>query len=346
MDLLPDRVIRMALLGQEDHVLGSNTIWVCSSCETCTTRCPNGIDIAGVMDWLKEEPQLELENRLVHEAASLPPEPTVVMIQCVGSREPEHRYCSRICCGAAVKNALKLKELRPEANIFVLYRDMRTFAFKELFYKQARELGVQFLRYEPDRKPEVAPAGDRLEVTVFDQNLQAPISLTADYLVLSAAVRPNPDSKEIQHSFKLPLDADGFFMEAHVKLRPLDMVYDGIFLCGLAHGPKYAEESVSQANGAAVRAMRILAQEEISVGGAISQVIAARCAECLTCVRSCPFGVPTIDYEAHKAHIDPAKCHGYSICAAECPYKAIASMHSQDDQVLAQIDSAFDQTQG
>jgi heterodisulfide reductase subunit A-like polyferredoxin len=290
--------------------------------------------------------QLELENRLVNEAASLPPEPTVVMIQCVGSREPEHPYCSRICCGAAVKNALKLKELRPDAKIFVLYRDIRTFAFKELFYKQARELGVQFLRYEPDRKPEVAPAGDRLEVTVFDQNLQAPISLAADYLVLSAAVRPNPESKDIQHSFKLPLDADGFFMEAHVKLRPLDMVYDGIFLCGLAHGPKFAEESVSQANGAAVRAIRVLAQEEISVGGAISQVIKARCAECLTCVRSCPFGVPTIDYEAHKAHIDPAKCHGCGVCAAECPYKAIASMHSQDDQILAQIESAFEQTQG
>jgi heterodisulfide reductase subunit A-like polyferredoxin len=285
--------------------------------------------------------QLELENHLVNEAETLPPEPTVVMIQCVGSREPEHPYCSRICCGAAVKNALKLKELRPDAKIFVLYRDMRTFAFKELFYKQAREMGVQFVRYEPDRKPEVAPAGDHLEVTVFDQNLQAPVSLTTDYLALSAGVRPHANSEEIQYKFKLPLDADGFFMEAHVKLRPLDLAVDGIFLCGLAHGPKYAEESVSQANGAAVRALRVLAQEEISVGGAVSQVITARCAECLTCVRSCPYGVPTIDPIAQKAHIDPAKCHGCGICAAECPYKAIMSMHSQDDQVIAQIENAF-----
>ena len=288
--------------------------------------------------------QLELENRLVNEAASLPPEPTVVMIQCVGSREPEHPYCSRICCGTAVKNALKLKELRPDAKIFVVYRDMRTFAFKELYYKQARELGVQFLRYEPDRKPEVAPAGDLLEVTVFDQNLQAPISLTADYLVLSAAVRPHLGSEEIQHNFKLPLDADGFFMEAHVKLRPIDVASEGIFLCGLAHGPKYAEESVSQAKGAAVRALRILSQEEIWVGGAVTQVIKARCAECLTCVRSCPYGVPVIDPKVHAAVIDPAKCHGCGVCAAECPHKAIMYKHSQDDQIIAQIESAFAHT--
>ena len=286
--------------------------------------------------------QLELENHLVNEAASLPPAPTVAMIQCVGSREPEHPYCSRICCGAAVKNALKLKELRPDARIFILYRDMRTFAFKELYYKQARELGVQFLRYEPDRKPEVSPAGEGLEVTVFDQNLQAFISLTADYLVLSAAVRPHLDAKEIQDNFKLPLDADGFFMEAHVKLRPLDAGYDGIYLCGLAHGPKYAEESVSQANGAAVRALRVLSQEEIWVGGAVTQVIKARCAECLTCVRACPFGVPNIDYSEHAAVIDPAKCHGCGVCAAECPNKAIAYMHHRDDQILTQIETAFD----
>jgi heterodisulfide reductase subunit A2 len=285
--------------------------------------------------------QLELENRLVNEAASLPPEPTVVMIQCVGSREPEHPYCSRICCGAAVKNALKLKELRPDAKIFVLYRDMRTFAFKELYYKQARELGVQFLRYDPERKPEVAPAGEALGVTVFDQNLQAPVSLTADYLVLSAAVRPNPEAEEIQHNFKLPLDADGFFMEAHAKLRPLDVSFDGIFLCGLAHGPKYAEECVSQANGAAVRALRILSREKMWVGGAVTRVIKSVCAECLTCVRSCPFGVPTVDPKAHAAVIDPAKCHGCGVCAAECPHRAIVYLHNRDEQILSQIENAF-----
>ena len=147
---------------------------------------------------------------------------------------------------------------------------------------------------------------------------------------------------EIQQEFKLPLDADGFFMEAHVKLRPLDAAYDGIYLCGLAHGPKYAEESVSQANGAAVRALRILSQEEIWVGGAVTQVIKARCAECLTCVRSCPFGVPAIDTKTHAAVIDPAKCHGCGVCAAECPNKAIMFNHNRDDQIMAQIEAALD----
>jgi heterodisulfide reductase subunit A-like polyferredoxin len=284
--------------------------------------------------------QLELEDRLVHQAEALPEKPAVAMIQCVGCREPEHPYCSRICCGAAVKNALKLKELRPAAQVFVLYRDMRTFAFKELYYKQAREAGVQFVRYEPDRKPEVAAAGERLEVTVFDQNLQALIKLPADYLALSAAVRPHAGGKEIHEIFKLPLDADAFFMEAHAKLRPLDFAYDGVFLCGLAHGPKYAEESVSQANGAAARALRILSRAEIMVGGTVAQVAKSHCAECLTCVRTCPYGVPKIDYHIHAACIDPARCHGCGICVSECPHKAIELMHNRDRQFLAEIAAA------
>lgn len=288
--------------------------------------------------------QLEIENFLVHEAHALPDEPTVVMIQCVGCRELEHPYCSRLCCGSAIKNALKIKELRPRAKVFILYRDIRTFAFKECYYKHARELGVQFLRYEIDRKPQVEPAGERLEVSVHDQNLNVPIALTADYLVLSAAVRPHPGSQEIHRIFKLPLEADGFFMEAHIKLRPLDFASDGVFLCGLAHGPKYAEESVSQANGAAARALRILAQQEIMVGGAVARVVKSRCAECLTCVRACPYGVPVIDYQAHAAYIDPAKCQGCGVCVAECPHKAIQLMHSRDDQIIAEIAAALEDT--
>jgi heterodisulfide reductase subunit A len=284
--------------------------------------------------------QLEMEGLLFEGPQSLPEEPWVAMIQCVGCREPEHPYCSRLCCGSAIKNALKIKELRPQAKVFILYRDIRTFALKERYYKKARELGIRFLRYEPDLKPEAAPAGERLQVSVFDQNLQAPITLAADYLVLSAAVRPHPGGQEIHQIFKLPLEADGFFMEAHIKLRPLDFASDGVFLCGLAHSPKYAEESVSQANGAAARALRILAQQEIWVGGAIAKVIKSRCAECLTCVRTCPFGVPVIDYHAHAAYIDPAKCHGCGVCVAECPHKAIELRHNQDDQIFAEIEGA------
>jgi heterodisulfide reductase subunit A-like polyferredoxin len=284
--------------------------------------------------------QLEMENLLVNAAATLPEEPTIAMIQCVGCREPEHPYCSRLCCGSAIKNALKIKELRPRAQVFILYRDIRTFAFKEFYYKKARELGVQFLRYDLDRKPLVKPEGERLLVTVQDLNLNAPVGLTADYLVLSAAVRPHPGGQEIHRIFKLPLEADGFFMEAHIKLRPLDFATDGVFLCGLAHSPKYAEESVSQGYGAAARALRVLSQEEIMVGGAVARVIKSRCAECLTCVRACPYGVPVIDYKAHAAYINPAKCQGCGVCVAECPHKAIQLMHFRDDQVLSEIEAA------
>ncbi len=284
--------------------------------------------------------QLELEGRLELEPASLPDAPRVVMIQCVGCREPEHLYCSRLCCGAAVKNAIKIKELRPRAQIFVLFRDMRTFGFKELFYKQARELGVQFCRFEVDRKPEVAPDGDRLQVSLFDQNLQAPLTLTADYLVLSAAVRPHPGAQEIAQVFKLPFDTDGFFLEAHLKLRPLDFAVNGIFLCGLAHGPKYADEAIAQAQGAAARAMGILAQEQMLVGGAVARVIREKCSRCLTCVRVCPFAAPTVGKTAGAASIDPAKCLGCGLCTSECPMGAIELMHHREKQLGPEIRAA------
>jgi heterodisulfide reductase subunit A-like polyferredoxin len=262
------------------------------------------------------------------------------MIQCVGCREPEHLYCSRLCCGAAVKNAIKIKELRPGAQIFVLFRDMRTFGFKELFYQQARKLGVQFCRFDVDRKPEVAADGSRLQVSLFDQNLQVPLSLAADYLVLSAAVRPHPGGQEIAQVFKLPMDMDGFFLEAHMKLRPLDFAANGIFLCGLAHGPKYADEAIAQAQGAAARAMGVLAQTQMLVGGAVAKVILEKCSRCLTCVRVCPFEVPTVDKGAGVAYIDPAKCLGCGVCTGECPMGAIELMHHRENQLGAEIRAA------
>jgi len=285
--------------------------------------------------------QLELEEKLARDPDSLPQDPRVVMIQCVGCREPEHQYCSRLCCGAAVKNALKLKELRPRAQVFVLYRDLRTYAFKELYYKKARESGVQFCRFEPERKPEVAPEKQGLAVTVYDQNLGAELKLPADFLVLSAAVRPHPGSKEIARVFKLPFDVDGFFLEAHLKLRPLDFAAQGIFLCGLAHSPKYADEAIAQAQGAAARAMGVLAQEQMLVGGAIARVVKERCARCLTCVRVCPFGVPQVANPAEAAAIDPAKCLGCGLCTGECPMGAIELMHHREDQLTSEIKAAF-----
>jgi heterodisulfide reductase subunit A-like polyferredoxin len=280
--------------------------------------------------------QLELESRLVNEPDSLPLEPRVVMIQCVGCREPDHQYCSRLCCGQAVKNALTLKEIRPRARIFVLYRDMRTYGLKELYYQQARDLGVQFCRYGLEQKPEVGPGEERLQVKVFDQNLKNDLSLQADLVVLSAAVRPHPDSQEVAQVFKLPLDADNFFLEAHLKLRPLDFSADGIFLCGLAHSPKYSDESIAQAKGAAVRALGVLAQEEMQRRAMVAWVDPEKCAVCLTCVRTCPYNVPVIDYQNDTANIDPAKCQGCGVCVSECPGKAIQLKHFTDVQIIAQ----------
>jgi heterodisulfide reductase subunit A-like polyferredoxin len=261
----------------------------------------------------------------------------IAWIQCVGSREPKHPYCSRVCCGEAIKNALKIKEIRPQARVFILYRDMRTYGLKEIYYKKARDLGVQFIRFEPERKPEVTPAGDGLMVSVFDQNLKATINLQADYLALSAAIRPHPVAREIAGLMKLPLDADGFFMEAHLKLRPLDFAVNGIFLCGLAHSPKFIEESIAQAQGAAARALGVLAQEVMYVGGAVAQVDPLKCAICLTCMRTCPFGVPRVDQAEGVVIIDPAACQGCGSCASACPRKAIEVRHHRDRQFISKI---------
>jgi heterodisulfide reductase subunit A-like polyferredoxin len=281
--------------------------------------------------------QLELEHLLADQPEALPEAPTVVMIQCVGSRSPEHPYCSRVCCGEAIKNAIQIKTIRPRSQVFILYRDIRTYGLKELYYKKARDLGVQFIRFEPERQPEVSPAGDGLKIVVYDQNLKAPIQLTADYLVLSAAIRPHPASQKIAQLFKLPLDPDGFFMEAHLKLKPLDFASSGIFLCGLAHSPKYLEESLAQAQGAAARALGILAQEEMFVGGAVACVNPQQCVICLTCLRTCPYGVPRIDETEGVIIIDPAACQGCGNCASACPRKAIEVMHHRDNQFVAKI---------
>jgi heterodisulfide reductase subunit A-like polyferredoxin len=281
--------------------------------------------------------QMELENRLATEPEIAAGDLTFVMIQCVGSRSPEHPYCSRVCCGEAIKNALKIKEINPRAHVFILYRDIRTYGLKEIYYKKARDLGVRFIRYEPEEPPTVQADGIRLDISVFDQNLKATLALRADYLVLSAAIRPHPLSAEIAQIFKLPLDADGFFMEAHLKLRPLDFAASGIFLCGLAHSPKFFEESIAQAQGAAARAIGILAQKQLFVGGAVAWVDPLKCVLCLTCMRTCPFGVPRVNAAEGVIQIDPAACQGCGNCASACPRKAIEVFHYRDRQFVSQI---------
>jgi heterodisulfide reductase subunit A-like polyferredoxin len=281
--------------------------------------------------------QTDMENLLAEKPASLGAKPTVVMIQCVGSREPGYQYCSRTCCGEAVKNAITLKETNPAAQVFILYRDIRTYGLKEIYYKKARDLGVQFVRFDLERKPEVAADAQSLRISVFDQSLRADLALTADYLVLSTAVRSHPMSREIAKVFKLPFDADGFFMEAHLKLRPLDFASSGIFLCGLAHSPKFLEESLAQARGAAGRALGILSRKEMYVAGSVAQVNPLQCVACLTCVRTCPYGVPRMDESEGVVIIDPAACQGCGNCASACPRKAIVVNHNLDEQFVAKI---------
>ncbi|MBW1712433.1 MAG: FAD-dependent oxidoreductase, partial [Deltaproteobacteria bacterium] len=214
-------------------------------------------------------------NQELEQGDDLPKE--VVMIQCVGSREEDHPYCSRVCCTLACLNALALKEKKPEARVTILYRDIRTYSTKEKVYTAARNKGVRFVRFEPEDKPQVSSEDGRLMVSVLDQALKERILIPADRVVLSAAVRPNPEAKAFASRLKIPLDADGFFMEAHLKLRPVDFAAQGYFLAGLAHGPKFIEESLAQAKGAAARAAAILAQEERQVGGEVSVIDAQKC---------------------------------------------------------------------
>ena len=282
--------------------------------------------------------QLDFQKILFEHPEEIRRAKQIVMIQCVGSREEEHPYCSRVCCSTAVANALKIKEVSPQTDVAILYRDMRTYARKELFYKQAREAGVRFIRFDPEAKPEVAEDQGRLMVTVLDQNLKRPLRFRPDYLALSAAIRPGREAKALSTTLKLPLDADGFFLEAHIKLRPLDFANAGMFLCGLGHGPKSLEESLVQAKGAAARAATILAQKEIQVGGKTAVVDEELCVACLTCARVCPFGVPTIN-ERHFAEMNPAACQGCGNCASACPQGAIQVGHSKDDQYLALLEA-------
>ena len=278
--------------------------------------------------------QLGLQERLDSDPAALAGVDNVVMIQCVGSRTQDHSYCSRICCTQAVANALAIKQLKPDTEVSVLFRDIRTFSHKELYYKQAREAGVNFIRFELDSPPVIDEDQGRITVRVMDHILGRPIVLEADRLVLSAAVRPRDDIHELASALKLPLDADGFFMEAHLKLRPVDFVNAGFFLAGSAHGPKFLEEVIAQGKAAAARAATVLGQAEMLVGGEVAVVDAERCVACLTCVRTCPYGVPRINEEG-VAHIDPAACHGCGNCASACPRKLIEVQHHTDAQILA-----------
>jgi heterodisulfide reductase subunit A-like polyferredoxin len=280
--------------------------------------------------------QVELSDRLEEKgAAGLD---SVVMIQCVGSRNEENVNCSRLCCQSAVKNALALKKLNPDTAVYILYRDMRTYGLLEDYYKEAREKGIIFIRFVQDSPPEVTSTPDGLTVFVKDHILQRKLAISADLLALSAGVVAE-DTEELSSIMKLNRNPEGFFIEAHVKLRPVDMPGDGIFLCGTAHGPKLISETIAQAQAAASRATTFLARSEIKLSAITAKVDTDHCVKCLTCVRSCPFEVPVFNSDEGVIEIDEAICHGCGICAGVCPREAIGLSFYEDEQIMCKIEA-------
>jgi heterodisulfide reductase subunit A-like polyferredoxin len=269
---------------------------------------------------------------------------SVAMIQCIG---PAEKYCSRICCTMALKNALALKQQNPDAQIVIFYRDIRTYGFGERLYTEARRQGILFVRYDADHKPEVAVGQDAiLSLQAWEPVLRRPFTLHPDLLILSMPVVPRDDAHQTANLFKVPLDADGFFQEAHVKLRPVDFTTDGVFMAGMAHYPKLLDETMIQAQAAAARAARVLSKKTITAGGRVAVIDETKCTGCLTCVRICPFGVPQMKPNLTgvggimgAAYVETAVCQGCGTCVSECPARAIQLMHYTDAQLTAKVDA-------
>ena len=264
---------------------------------------------------------------------------SLVMIQCVGSRDDAHPYCSRICCGMAIKNAIRMKELGPKARVYVLYRDMRVYGLNERLYCRAREKGVVFVRYDEADKPRVSNENGRLIVRAKESVLGRTLAFEPDLLVLSTGVEPNEDNRELSQLLKVPLDADGFFLEAHVKLRPVDFATDGVFVCGLAHYPKDIAETIAQARAAASRAATVLSKSEIEAEGKVAAVDAFRCSGCGDCTAVCAYKAVDLDPVLRVAVVNEAVCKGCGACAATCRAAAIDLKGFRNEQILQAVDA-------
>lgn len=286
--------------------------------------------------------QLELDSKIADDPGSIRGIRQAVMIQCAGSREPGNPNCSRICCQSAIKNALRMKDLNPGIQIYILYRDIRTYGFYEDYYREARKRGVRFIRYEPEDWPLVRPGSNGLDVEIHDPILGRFLEIPAELVVLSTGFAADDETTEdLSVLFHLARSDDGYFLEDHVKLRPSDMSARGFFIAGTAHGPKSIKESITQAQAAAGRARALLARRFINLGAAVARVDGEKCSACLVCVRVCPYHVPFINAEGYS-EIDPALCHGCGTCAADCPARAIQLMRYEDDQILARLDGLFE----
>jgi heterodisulfide reductase subunit A len=292
-----------------------------------------------------KNPHVTTQSKLeaVLAGGDLPPElqgkksPTVVMIQCVESRNEEHGYCSRVCCSEAVKNALEIKRLVPDANVAVLGRDIRTYGFRELFFQKAREEGILFVRHPEKGEPIVVEEGGRLQVTVHDASSNRELVLRPDLLVLSTGIAPAAGNPVLSGLLRSALTADGFFLEAHPKLRPVDLANEGEFLCGLAHSPRFMDETIAQAQATVGRATTVLSKAFLEIPGQVAKVDPENCVACATCVKVCPYGAPMIN-ELMKAEIQGAMCMGCGSCAASCPARTITLQHQEDEALVAMLD--------
>jgi len=286
---------------------------------------------------------LELEERIAKGDTKILSAQSLVIVQCVGCRNEDRPYCSRVCCGQAIKCALKLKEINPQMDIYVVYRDMRTYGFKEDYYREAANREVKFIRYDLDNKPEVEVVKENqsiLRVTVADPVLGKQISIDTDILALAVAIVPSATNTEISRLFKVPLNQDNFFLEAHIKLRPVDFAVDGVFFCGMAHYPKYISETISQACGAASRAVTILSKDTIKASGVVAKVDQAKCKGCCgLCAQACYFGAISYNEELGVAEVNPILCKGCGNCAAVCPSRACQLEGFRDEQMFSQIEA-------
>jgi heterodisulfide reductase subunit A len=285
--------------------------------------------------------QVELARRLHDAPEGAKKLSTVVMIQCVGSRNADFGACSRVCCSAAVANALRIKALNPAARVIILYRDMRTFGFKELYYLKARQQGVLFFRYIPEQPPSVVVENGRLVVDFHDRGAREDLRVHPTMVVLAAGIRPSEDAAELAGMLKLSRTREGFFMEAHAKLRPVDTAVPGVFLAGLAHSPRFMDEAMAMAMAASQQAAKILCRRTMSHPATVAEVNPKICTACLVCVRMCPFGAPFINRQG-VSEIPPSDCRGCGICVAECPARAITLRHATDDQLEAKIDAILE----
>jgi len=266
----------------------------------------------------------------------------VVMIQCVGSRTKDHPMCSRLCCVTAMKNAINIREQSPDTEVYVFFKDIRTYGFREELYREAGRLGVKFIRMNEEEMPEVLKEGDRLRVEANDITLGEKVRVEPDLIILSTGIRPNPDNRRLSQMLKISLSKDEFFLEAHMKLRPVDFSTPGIFLTGLAHWPKFVDESIAQAAGAAERALTVITRDYLEGEATICEVNPFKCRGCGRCEAACNFSaaqVQEVEPGVFKCVINPSMCKGCAVCAVTCCNGAITAKHFTNDQILAKVEA-------